>query len=485
LEVANVSLTSPAFFLLVATAVLAFHVSSSIPYRRFVLGTTNAIFLASYARSPSELVPLLGFLILSYVVFQTVRRWPKRATLATGILAILAAYIVLKRFSFIQSAVELPFAYLTLGLSYILFRMLQLIIDRESEDLGVDNVDFLTFFRFICNFLTFVSGPIQRYQDFAATDGRGVEPLDLDRVYKAFLRVVTGYGKFLVIAASANYVLNGVSPVLLATTPLPFQKLVLLHALCAITYAIYLYFNFSGYMDIVIGIGVLLGQRLPENFDNPFAARSFLELWQRWHMTLSNWFRTYLFNPLLMTLMTAFPATSMTAALGVVAFFITFLVMGIWHGTTLVCVLYGLLMGAGASLNQIWRIVCTKRLGKKRYRALSDTPAYSHLARGLTIAYFVQTLTYLWVPELDKYVELVRRLGATGECATYAILTLGFAILSVTCSGVLRLVGEGNGLRAVANTVFVRNLSLSGLIIIILAMNSLFNTAPEFIYRAF
>ena len=62
----------------------------------------------------------------------------------------------------------------------------------------------------------------------------------------------------------------------------------------------YLYFNFSGYMDIVIGSGVLLGQSMPENFDKPFSARSFLEFWQRWHMTLSQWFKFYLFNPLLM-----------------------------------------------------------------------------------------------------------------------------------------------------------------------------------------
>jgi alginate O-acetyltransferase complex protein AlgI len=70
-------------------------------------------------------------------------------------------------------------------------------------------------------------------------------------------------------------------------------------------------------------------------------------------MTLSQWFKFYLFNPLLMLRMSAFPAPALTAYLGVVAFFVTFLVMGIWHGTTAVFVIYGLLMGAGASINKI------------------------------------------------------------------------------------------------------------------------------------
>jgi alginate O-acetyltransferase complex protein AlgI len=466
-----VSLTSVAFFLLVAITVVAFHLNASVPYRRFVLGTANAVFLASYVSTPLQLVPLLAFLGLGYAVFQGVRRWPKPSMVAIGIVMILAVYIVLKRFSFIEPIIGLPFAYLTLGLSYILFRTLQLVIDRRSDNAGLDNIDIFAFFRFTCNFLTFVSGPIQR--------------LDADRTYQAFSRFVAGYAKFMVIAELAKYVLSNISAILLTTAPLAFQKLVLFHALCAVAYTIYLYFNFSGYMDIVIGIGLLLGQRLPENFNNPFAARSFLEFWQRWHMTLSNWFRTYLFNPLLMGLMVAFPAPSMTAVLGVVAFFVTFLVMGIWHGTTLVCVVYGLLMGAGASINKIWQIVCTSRLGKKRYRTLAQTTAYIYAARGLTVAYFAQTLTYLWVPDFAQFTDFARRLGASGECATYLLLASSFALLSFAYDGIAWLVGEGRAFRAAMDSVTIRNMYLSSQIIAILAISSLFSKPPEFVYRAF
>ena len=155
-------------------------------------------------------------------------------------------------------------------------------------------------------------------------------------------------------------------------------------------------------MDIVIGIGTLLGQSLPENFDKPFTARSFLEFWQRWHMTLSQWFKFYVFNPLLMFLMTWLPSPALTSYLGVLAFFITFLVMGVWHGTTAVFVIYGLLMGAGASINKLWQVACTERLGKKRYRVLTESTAYIYFARGVTVGYFVLALTCLWVVELPR-----------------------------------------------------------------------------------
>ena len=439
----------------------------------------------SYINSPRDLLPLGAFLALGYSVLQIVRWRPGTATLASGILVILACYIILKRFSFVQPLVGLHFPYLTLGLSYILFRMLQLIVDVQAEDSSVGRVGVLTFFRFTCNFLTFVSGPIQRYQDFAAADGREAVPLDADRGYIAFARIVKGYGKFIIIAASADYLLNNISPILLNPDTTGFARLVSLHIECSIAYTIYLYFNFSGYMDIVIGVGVLLGQQLPENFDKPFSARSFLEFWQRWHMTLSNWFRTYLFNPLLLGSMAAVPAPSMTAALGVFAFFVTFLVMGIWHGTTLVCVVYGLLMGAGASINKVWQIVCTKQLGKKRYRSLSQTMLYIYIARGLTCAYFAQTLTYLWVPDFGQYVALSKRLGVSGECVTYLVLTVGAAVLSLVWERLLSISAHRAAWRPVTSLVVYRNLALSGQIIAIAAVGSLLTKAPEFIYRAF
>jgi alginate O-acetyltransferase complex protein AlgI len=380
---------------------------------------------------------------------------------------------------------RLPFPYLIVGLSYILFRVLQVMVDARSGSLP-GRIGPLASFRYTCNFLCFVSGPIQRYQDFATMDGLEVVALDADRVYQAFSRIVTGYLKVVVIAASADYFFKSLSPQLFDAVPLGLLKLSVLYGGCVAAYTAYVYFNFAGYMDIVIGFGLLLGQVLPENFNRPFTARSFLEFWQRWHMTLSEWFKLYLFNPFLMFLMTHFTSPALTAYLGVAAFFVTFLVMGVWHGTTLVFVIYGLLMGAGASINKLWQIVCTARLGKKRYRALSQTTAYVYFARGITIAYFAIAVTCLWVPELPRFLALSGRLGAAGVCITFVLLALGFGAVTLVLDSVSAwIAGRDGALRAVSASLVYKNLSLAGRILAVLAIASLFSAPPDFVYKAF
>ncbi len=485
------SLISPVFFAFIAITIIAFHLNSSVAWRRFVMMAANTVFIASYIGNIAEALPLLGFLLLGYAGLQAVRRRPTSTILMLCIAVVLTAYIFLKRFSFLETTARLPFPYLVIGLSYILFRVLHLLVDASSANDGSDgslprHIGPLAFFRYTCNFLCFVSGPIQRYQDFAKMDGMEAVPLDPARVYAAFSRVVTGYVKFVVVAGSADYIFTNLNPQLFGLASLGLLQLCMVYAACAMAYTAYLYYNFSGYMDIVIGIGLLLGQVLPENFDKPFKARSFLEFWQRWHMTLSEWFKLYVFNPLLMAMLTRFPAPGLTPYLGVVAFFVTFLIMGVWHGTTSVFVIYGLLMGAGASVNKLWQLVCMNRLGKKTYRSLSQTTAYMYLARGLTFAYFTLALTCLWLPDLPQFTALAGRLGISGVSAALIMLALGFAFATLVLDRVsVWLAARAGMVRELSAGLVMRNLALAGRILAVLAIASLFNKAPDFVYKAF
>jgi alginate O-acetyltransferase complex protein AlgI len=475
------SLSSSSFLIFIALVVIAYHLTASVAYRRLVMTLANAAFIASYVGGIVQVLPLLGFLLLSYVGLQAVRWRPRGVSLAVGISVVLATYVILKRFSLIANVVQLPFPYLIIGLSYILFRVLHLMVDARSGNLP-DGIGPLAFFRYTCNFLCFVSGPIQRYQDFSPMDGVEIVPLDADRVYTAFSRVVTGYIRFAVVAEAADYVYLTLAPHLSGTGPM----LWVLFAVCAAAYTAYLYLNFSGYMDIVIGIGMLLGMSLPENFNRPFSARSFLEFWQRWHMTLSEWFKLYVFTPLLMRLMTRWPSPQLTAYLGVFAFFVTFLIMGIWHGSTLVFVIYGLLMGAGASGNKLWQIFCADRLGKRRYRTLSQTPTYVYLARGLTFSYFTVALTCLWEPALPQYLALAGRLGVIGICAAFVLLALGFALSALTFdAGWAWVRARAGSVPVLGGALIYRNTGLAVRILAVLMITSLFNRAPEFVYKAF
>jgi len=478
------SLTSPLFFGFLAAVIVAFNATESVLLRRLVLGLANAVFIASYLTDYVQAVPLLGFLLLGYAWVLILRIWKSALALTLGVLSVLACYVFLKRFSFFDDLGHLPFPYLTIGLSYILFRILHLMVDIRSADVA-EPIGPFTFFRYSCNFLCFVSGPIQRFQDFRAADGSVAVELDSQNVYRAFSRIVTGYLKFVIIAATAEYAFSFLKPQLLHGGDLPFAKLCAIYAAAACLYTVYLYYNFSGYMDIVIGTGSLLGQELPENFDKPFSARTFLEFWQRWHMTLSQWFKLYLFNPLVMSLMSLAPAPALTPYLGVLAFFITFLIMGIWHGTTVVFVVYGLLMGAGASINKFWQLACAERLGKKRYRMLCETSTYVYLSRGITIAYFVLALTCLWMPELKDFAHLVANLGAMGILAAFAAITASFGGFWLMIERVLPRMSAPGLIMRLRDSLVGQNLALASKMMAIVVVATLLHKSPDFVYKAF
>lgn len=128
----------------------------------------------------------------------------------------------------------------------------------------------------------------------------------------------------------------------------------------AIAYALQLYFDFSGYSDMALGLGIIFGLKLPLNFDSPFKATSISDFWRRWHMTMTRFFTTYIYTPLAMNGMRAVGARNgspverflMTGALPAL---VTFMVAGVWHGAGWTFVLYGLIHGIAIAVNIGWR----------------------------------------------------------------------------------------------------------------------------------
>jgi alginate O-acetyltransferase complex protein AlgI len=478
--------TSTAYLAFVVASVLAFNAWRAIAFRQCVLLIANLVFLASFVRSPEQLAPLAGFLILGYAATRWVAHWPRPWVLGFSVALIVFVFVVLKRYTFLPAGMDLPFLYLQIGLSYILFRILQMVIDSAGGERDA-RLSPLNFFNFTCNFLCFVSGPIQRSNEYLADLGQLTRRVDETLAFSAMHRIIKGFVKLAVISAIANFMFLNLSGVLLAeTTTLHGLRYTTQYAACAVAYTFYLYYNFSGYMDIVIGIGWLLGQNLPENFDRPFSARNIFEFWARWHMTLSEWFKTYLFNPLMKVLATHVTAPGLLPYLGVIAFFVTFFVMGVWHGSTGVFVIYGLVMGAGASLNKLWQVFMTKRLGKKRYKSVGDSFAYASLARGLMFAFFSLAVTGLWV-NMDQLARLAHRLGAGGLGLALVGTTLCAAFGGVLVDHAGRiLTGFAPRLdRKGVSGLVTRNLVLAGEVLLILAVGSFFHKAPEFVYKAF
>jgi D-alanyl-lipoteichoic acid acyltransferase DltB (MBOAT superfamily) len=207
-------------------------------------------------------------------------------------------------------------------------------------------------------------------------------------------RIVRGFFKVNVPAVLLNElrinVLTDLSQPLSATA-----KAVSIFEL-AVIYPFFLYCNFSGYIDIVIAIARLMRVRLPENFDRPFSASSFIDFWNRWHITLSTWLKTYVYNPLLLSLMRRTSSRSAEPWLGVLCFFVTWFLVGVWHGRTSEFLFFGFLQGFGVATNKLCQILMSRALGKKRYRELTKQGAYNAFSRGLTFTWFSLTTFWFW-----------------------------------------------------------------------------------------
>jgi alginate O-acetyltransferase complex protein AlgI len=390
---------------------------------RGVFPLSSLLFLVLTGPSWKALVATSGFIVAIWLATRIVALRPGRRTLAVLIAALLLLFGWLKGYALLS---WLPFAArvpATIGLSYMLIRGLQLLVDmREDAELRPAAIDV---FSFLASWPCLVSGPIQRFQDFQAqAAGMATDRLDDDSLVESLGRMARGWLLAIVCGDFFRHVWLGLKAVaILDVYPLAFGG-------AQLAFLAYLFCDFAGYTDVVIGAGRLCGLRLPENFDRPYEARSFLEFWGRWHMTMSNWFKTYVFNPLLMAMTVRWPAPAAANTLAAIAFFVTFLLVGLWHGTTKPFILAGLMLGLGASVNQWYRGAARGRLGKRAFEALSARPAYAVAATGLTFAYLCGAIVPLWM-QAQEMRSIAGRYGLVGLTLSQAFVFVVAAAAAV------------------------------------------------------
>jgi D-alanyl-lipoteichoic acid acyltransferase DltB (MBOAT superfamily) len=271
----------------------------------------------------------------------------------------------------------------------------------------------------------------------------------------------------------------------LLTTSHPTGKLtsgILVFAL----YPIFLYCNFSGFIDIVIGVGELLGFRLPENFNRPFSARNFLDFWGQWHITLSNWLKRYVFNPLMLTVMRRFPSVSLEPFWAVLAYFITFALIGVWHGQTSEFLFFGFLQGLGVSMNKLYQILMTKALGRAGYKRLAAEPWYRAACRGLTYTWFAFTLVWFW-SNWKQMHSFYARLGMAETLAVwFAIFLIATAVLAIWEAIRARVFAFQWDGTTVVDSMYARAAWSCMLAVIVIAVTLLAGqAAPDMVYKAF
>ena len=230
-----------------------------------------------------------------------------------------------------------------LGFSYVAFRLLHTLRDRMLGRLPALSLQEMV--NYVIFFPAFVAGPIDRAERFVKNLRQPLPPFPPDLV-EGSRRIVTGiFLKFVLADALALVALNPANAV--QTTVHGWLWLYLY------AYALRIYFDFSGYTDVAIGLGRVLGIKLPENFDRPYLKPNLTMFWNSWHMTLAQWFRTYFFNPLTRALRSGKKKLSP----GIIIFLTqlsTMILIGLWHGVTWNFFIWGAWHGLGLFVHNRW-----------------------------------------------------------------------------------------------------------------------------------
>jgi len=230
---------------------------------------------------------------------------------------------------------------LPLGISFYTFKAISYLITVKRQETPAEK-NLINFALYLSMFPQVMAGPIDRYKTLAGQIHQ--RTVNLEQFASGIRRFSLGLFKKVVIASPMAYVADAIFKV-------PFSQLSLpLTWLGAICFTLQIYYDFSGYTDMAIGLGRMLGFTFTENFNFPYISRSIGEFWKRWHITLSTWLRDYLFLPLAYSgsrklSKNMYFRIKTDQILYIYASLITFLVCGIWHGAAWNFVIWGLIQG--------------------------------------------------------------------------------------------------------------------------------------------
>ena len=460
--------------------ILLSNLGTRLVWRQAVLLSASVVFLWICSGGQS-LLPLAVFLLIGYAGLKLIESG-RASMVAFLVPAIILLYVWLKKYSFLPAPLFLHISYSTLGLSYAFFRIVHLLVDASNGALP-GRVGPVSYLSYTLNFTTLIAGPIQRYQEFDDTlhQARRTSIVDAG---SAIERIAVGFFKTNVMALLFSLIqAQALSQV--SASPIWWTR-VLQGAIATASYPLFLYCNFSGYIDVVIGIARLIGIKLPENFDRPFSARSFIDFWNRWHITLSNWLKTYVYIPLVMRLMNRYPSESLAPVWGILAFFVTFFLVGAWHGQTSSFLFFGVLQGLGVSVNKLFEVSMDLFLGRKRTKLVTANPIYVVLCRGLTFTWFAFTLLWFW-STWSKLTVLAAAMGKGAIVAALVLIlmlsTLSLALWEFLRNALLQIRWHN---RVIMESRYTRTAWSTLLVLLTIATIVLTQQqAPEIIYKTF
>jgi len=255
--------------------------------------------------------------------------------LVTGVVVNLLLIIYFKYWHFLYYQFVPPPPYyqlmaksIPLGISFFTFQSIAYLFDVYRGHLKAEK-NVLNYALYISFFPQLIAGPIVRFQQISEQLKERI--VSFEGLAEGFERFIIGLGKKVVIANTFAVAVDLVfeTPAANLSTPVMWGA--------ALLYTFQIYFDFSGYTDMAIGLGKMFGFNLPENFDKPYTAKSLRQFWRRWHITLSTWFRDYLYIPL-----GGNQHGTMRTYLNL---FLVFFLCGLWHGASFTFIIWGMFHG--------------------------------------------------------------------------------------------------------------------------------------------
>ena len=226
--------------------------------------------------------------------------------------------------SLLRTSIPLLRLALPIGISFYTFQCLSYTIDVYRGNTPAQK-DLISFGAYVSLFPQLIAGPIVRYVDVAR---------ELEHRTHSFEKIAYGLRKFL-IGLSKKILLANNLGLLIQLFRDSGEKSVVFYWMYGIAFMLHIYFDFSGYSDMAIGLGSVFGFNFPENFNYPYLSKSVTEFWRRWHMTLGSWFRDYVYIPL--------GGSRVKKSRWILNILVVWMLTGLWHGAAWNFVLWGLL----------------------------------------------------------------------------------------------------------------------------------------------
>lgn len=339
-------------------------------FRNILLLFASLIFYAW--GEPRYVLIMLFSIVLNWLIGLMIDRYParKKLLLIASIVCNLSLIGYYKYFNFLigvsnqllATSFKMQEISLPIGISFFTFQIMSYVIDLYRGDCKVQR-NLLNLALYISFFPQLIAGPIVRYGD--------IDKQLSDRVCST-TKIALGLRRFTYGLAKKVLIANTMAQVVDSIFGLEYADLTGAFAWIAIMfYSLQIYFDFSGYSDMAIGLGKIFGFEFSENFDHPYESRSIGEFWRRWHISLGTWFREYVYIPL--------GGNRKGAVRTYINLFIVFFLTGLWHGASFAFILWGLYQG-------FFQII--ERLGFNKF--LKRHPLIGRI-------YMLTVLTFGWV----------------------------------------------------------------------------------------